>query len=52
MKSDSPLDAIRILDEAAQLVSDKFPGNRFGYEVKAAGVLAAALGASAPIAAE
>jgi hypothetical protein len=52
MKSDSPLDAIRILDEAAKLVADKFPGNRFGYEVKAAGVLAAALGASAPIAAE
>jgi hypothetical protein len=52
LKSGSPMDAIKLLDDAAELVKEKFPGNRFGYETKAAGVLAAAMGAGSAEAAE
>ena len=52
LKANSPMDGIKILGEAAELVREKFPGNRFGYETKAAGVLSSAISASDTVAAE
>jgi hypothetical protein len=52
VKATSPREAIGLLDQAADLVREKFPGIRLGYEVKAAGVLATATGGNLAEAAE